>query len=118
MMAKAGRLEAMDVRRAELEVEYGEALLAALRATAAGAWGLFDHNQDRTLRAKVAPVVDNLIELAGTIDSHRARLGMAQFALHQEFLASRGRVASSAAGEPKQARAWLDRLAADPTRRP
>jgi hypothetical protein len=109
-MAKADRLEAMDTRRAALEVEYREALIAALQSTAAGTWGLFDHQQDRRTRIKLAPVVDTLNELADTIDSHRARLGLPPFALHQEFLASRGRVSSSAVGEPKQARAWLDRL--------
>jgi len=113
-MAKADRLEAMDIRRAALEIEYREALIAALHATAAGIWGLFDHQQDRRTRTKLAPVVDNLIELADAIDSHRARLGLPPFALHAEFLASRGRVPSSAVGEPKQARAWLDRLEAAP----
>ena len=111
-MARADRLEAMDIRRAALEVEYREALIDALRATAAGSWGLFDHQQDRRTRATIAPVVDNLIELADAIDSHRDKLGLPPFALHEEFLASRGRVSSSAVGEPKQARAWLDRLEA------
>ncbi len=109
-MARADRLERMDARREGLEADYAEALVAALKATAAGSWGLFDHQQDRATRAKVAPVVDNLCELGEAIDAIRELLSLEPFALHQEFLASRGPVKSSAVGEPKQARAWLDRL--------
>ena len=36
--------------------------------------------------------------------------GLEPFALHEEFEASRGPVASTAPGEPKQAKAWLARL--------
>jgi hypothetical protein len=111
-LAKADRLEGMDIRRGELEAEYSQALIAALRATAAGSWGLFDQQQDRRTRAKMAPVIENLSEIAETVDSLRERLGMAPFDLHREFLASRGPVGPSAVGEPKQARAWLERLGA------
>lgn len=109
-MAKADRLERLDARRGELEAEYLETLIAALQVAAAGSWGLFDHNQDRWTRAKVAPVVENLCELGRTIDSLREQLSLEAFGLHQEFLASRGPVASSAVGEPKQAQAWLGKL--------
>lgn len=109
-MAKADRLERVDVRRVELEAEYHDALVAALRDTAAGAWGLFDHQQDRRTRIKLAPVVDGLIETGDEIARLREQLGMKVFALHREFLAARGPVASSAVGEPKQAQAWLARL--------
>jgi len=109
-MAKADRLERLDIRRGELEAEYLEALIAALQVTAAGVWGLFDHNQDRWTRANAAPVVENLCDLAQTIDSLRDQLLLEPFELHQEFLASRGPVASSAVGEPKQAQAWLEKL--------
>jgi hypothetical protein len=109
-MAKADRLERLDVRRAELETDYREALVAALRTTAGGAWGLFDHQQDRRTRIKLAPVVDGLIETGDAIATLREQLGMEPFALHREFLAARGPVASSAVGEPKQAQAWLARL--------
>src|SRR5688572_446970 len=99
-MAKADRLERMDIRRTELEAEYREALIAALKVTAAGTWGLFDHNEDRHARAQAAPVVENLDEIAEAIDKMRETLSMAPFDLHQEFLASRGKVSSSAVGEP------------------
>jgi hypothetical protein len=111
-MAKAERLERLETRRIELEADYLAALIAALQTTAAGTWGLFDHQQDRKTRAKIAPVVDNLTELGEAIDHAREQLGLEPFDLHQQFLASRGRVASSAVGEPKQARAWLDKLGA------
>jgi hypothetical protein len=100
----------MDSQRDALEAEYKEALIAALQSTAAGNWGLFDHNKDRAARAKVAPVIENLTELGETIDGMREQLSMEQFALHQEFLKSRGPVSSSAVGEPKQAQAWLKAL--------
>lgn len=109
-MAKADRLERLDTRRAELEGEYEEMLVAALQTAAAGSWGLFDHNKDRAARARVAPVVAALTETAEEIDAMRDQLGLEPFALHQEFLASRGPVPSSAPGEPKQARAWLERM--------
>ena len=110
-MAKINRLERMDTRRAELEIEYRAALIAALQVTAAGQWGLFGHNKDKQARAKAAPLVDGLTELADEIDDLRDQLDMEPFALHAEFLAARGPVSSHAVGEPKQAQAWLDRLA-------
>lgn len=109
-MAKADRLERLDIRREELEGEYLAALVAALHHTASGVWGLFDHNKDRAARARAAPVVENLSEIGQAIDGIRVQLGLEPFALHREFLASRGPVASSKVGEPKQAQAWLDRL--------
>jgi hypothetical protein len=110
-MAKADRLAKLDDRRSELEAEYSAALVDALRVTASGTWGLFDHNGDRKTRAAVAPVIENLEEIAQAIDKAREQLAMPVFELHREFLASRGWVGSHAVGEPKQAQVWLDRLA-------
>lgn len=110
-MAKADRLARLDARRAELEAEYMAALVAALRTTAAGKWGLFDHKGDRWTRAAFAPVVDNLNELGETIDAARDQLGLPPYGDHWQFVASRGPVGPEAMGEPKQAQAWLDRLA-------
>lgn len=109
-MARADRLERQEARRVELEAEYTAALVAALQMTAAGTWGLFGHQQDRNARARAEPILAELNDLAETIDAARGQLLMEPFALHQEFLAARGKVASNAVGEPKQARAWLDRL--------
>lgn len=110
-MAKADRLERLDIRREELEGEYTAALIAALRVTAAGKWGLFDHTADRSARAAAAPVIAELDELAEAIGKLRDQLSLPEFALHPQFLAARGKPAASAVGEPKQAQAWLARLA-------
>ncbi len=111
-MAKADRLSRLDANRLVLEAEYTDALVAALRIAASGKWGLFDHNKDRAARATIAPVIENLGEIGEAIDKARAQLGMPQFELQQEFLAARGPVGPQAVGEPKQARAWLDRIEA------
>ena len=109
-MAKADRLERLDNRRAELEEEYLAALISALQRSAAGSWGLFGHNKDRASLAKWAGPTEELCDLGQHIDKMRDDLGLEPFALHQEFEASRGAVPSTAPGEPRQARAWLDRL--------
>ena len=56
-----------------------------------------------------------LVALGEEIDAARAALGIEPFALHVEFLAARGPVSAQAPGEPKQAKAWLARLAAEET---
>ena len=40
----------------------------------------------------------------------RETLGLERFPLHEQFEAARGPVPSTAPGEPKQAKAWLERL--------
>lgn len=109
-MAKADRLDRLDTRRIELEAEYREALIAALRVCAAGKWGLFAHTNDRKVQAALAPVLDELAELGEAIDKARDTLGLPEYPLQQEFLAARGPVSAEAVGEPKQAQAWLARL--------
>lgn len=112
-MAKADRLERLDRTRAEMEAEYLTALTDALRVTAAGKWGLFDHVPDKKTRAAIAPVIAHLEDLAESIGEAREQLAMEPFTLHAEFLAARGKPSPQAVGEPKQAQAWLDKLAAD-----
>jgi hypothetical protein len=114
-MAKADRLARLDERRLELEAEYRSTLIVALERTAAGTWGLFGHvPNDRHAREKAAPDVAQLNDLAEAIDEARERLALEPFALHAEFRAAQGKPRSpSAVGEPKQARAWLDRIAAE-----
>lgn len=109
-MARADRLERAERLRLLLEGEYRQHLVAALQNTAAGEWGLFDHRQDRDARARIAPVIERLSDLAEEIGEQRDLLMMEPFALHAEFMADRGPVKSNAVGEPKQARAWLARL--------
>ncbi|TGX55622.1 hypothetical protein E5A73_00320 [Sphingomonas gei] len=110
-MARGERLARLDERRLELEAEYTVELIAALQATASGKWGLFDHNGDRWTRVAIAPVIDRLGEIGEAIDKARAQLDLQPFELQQQFLAARGKPGPQAVGEPKQARAWLDRLA-------
>ena len=109
-MARADRLERLDAQRVALEAEYLASLTEALRATAAGKWGLFGHNEQPSKTASMSAEVENLIELGEAIGSMRERLMLEPFTLHSKFLASRGRVKSDAVGEPKQAQAWLDQL--------
>ena len=113
-MAKADRLERLDKLRTALEAEYTAALIAALRVAAAGNWGLFEHTADRAARAATAPVIAELDDLAQAIAKLRNQLNLPEFALHPEFMAARGKPAASAVGEPKQAQAWLARLAPAP----
>lgn len=112
-MSRADRLERIEMRREELEAEYRLALVEALRKTAAGSWGLFGHTKDRAMHAKWAPAVTDLCDRGEEIDQLRDQLGLEPFALHAEFEASRGPVRSNAPGEPKQAKAWLERLGED-----
>ncbi len=109
-MARADRLERLDKRRSELEADYLAALIEALEVTASGKWGLFDHNADKIMRAATAPIIKNLTELADEISQAREQLFMEPFTLHDEFMAARGKPGAHAVGEPKQARAWLERL--------
>jgi len=110
-MAKADRLERLDIRRSDLEAEYRQVLIEALRVTASGKWGLFNHNDDRSARSAVAPTIDHLNELGEAIDAAREQLAMPPFELQQRFLKSRGPVSAHAVGEPRQAQEWLERLA-------
>ena len=110
-MGRIDRLERLDQRRADLEVEYRATLLAALERTAAGKPGLFNRRADKRERAAVAPVVDELRELGEAIDALREQLMIEPFALHRDFFDARGPVAPSAVGEARQAKQWLERLA-------
>lgn len=112
-MAKADRLAQLDERRTTMERDYRLLLIAALERCAAGRWGLFAHNRDRQLTALWAPAIEELTELADDVDEIRKRLGLSSFDLHAEFMASRGPVDPSAVGEPKQAKAWLAKLAVE-----
>lgn len=114
-MAKADRLARLDERRGAMEAEYALLLIAGLRLTAAKRLHLFGHRSERAAMAKAAPLIAEITTLGEEIDAVRAQLSIAPFALHREFLASRGPVGAQAVGESKQAQAWLDRLdAKDP----
>lgn len=90
--------------------EYRVVLTRALTDCAAGCWGIFGQNEH--LRGNEKPAdLDELRDLAGAIDRLRARIGDVPFALHEEFEAARGPVDPNAPGEPKLAKAWLEKLA-------
>ncbi len=112
-MAKIDRLERLDSRRADMEIEYRTLLVTALERAASGKPGLFNHRADKREQAAVAPVIEELRELGAAIDALRDQLMIEPFALHRAFFDARGPVGPSAAGEAKQARQWLDRLAAE-----
>ena len=109
-MARADRLERLDAQRLEAEAGYETVLIEALHRAAAGSWGLFGHTQDRARVAKWGPTVTDLCDRGEDIARMRNTLELEPFALHQGFKASRGPVPANAPGEPKQARAWLERL--------
>jgi len=109
-MAKADRLAKLDDARIALEAEYLELLIIALKETAAGRRGLFEHKKDKGVREKAAPMIDAIDELGADINRMRETLDIEPFPLHREFELSRGPVKSSAVGEPKQAQAWLEKL--------
>ena len=93
----------------EMEREYQKVLRRALTNCASGRWGLFGHNEH--LRASGAPPeLGELRELAEGINRIRARFGEVSYPLHEELEAARGRAGPNAPGEPRQARAWLERL--------
>ena len=83
-MAKGDRLARLDAQREEMETDYREALIAALRTTAAGKWGLFDHRKDRVARAAAAPVVAQLTEMGEEIDEAREQLGLPPTPYHPD----------------------------------
>ncbi|MFM5954528.1 MAG: hypothetical protein ACKOPE_09545 [Novosphingobium sp.] len=112
-MSRADRLERLDAQRLDLEAGFERLLVDALRRAAKGSWGLFAHTSDKWSRKTWEPTVTELGELGDQIDQMRASLSLDPFPLYAEFLASRGPVASNAPGEPKQAKAWLERLGID-----
>ncbi len=109
-MSRADRLERLDNQRLGDELQFEELLVAALRDAARGSAGLFGHKPDKFTRKAWDPRITELTELGEQIDDMRATLGLEPFALFAEFLASRGPVAATAPGEPRQAKAWLERL--------
>jgi hypothetical protein len=94
----------------ELERQYRTLLSRALTDCAGGRWGLFGHNEHLHSYGVPSELAE-LRELAHAINRLRARIGEGLFPLHEEFEAARGRADANALGEPKQAQAWLQRLA-------
>lgn len=104
------KAERLSQQLAELEREYRDVLTTALQECADGRWGLFGHNEHLHPSAGSSKV-DDLRELAASINRLKARLGENLFPLHEDFEAARGRADANDPGEPKQAKTWLERLA-------
>lgn len=106
-----------DRRLAALEAHYRTTLIAALERCAAGAIGLFGHN-DYALRNHPAladrlrpPELDELLSVGDEITGLRVRLGYPdRFGLHERLLLMRRPPDANAPGEAKQARMWLHEL--------
>ncbi len=97
-------------RLEELEESYRSILIKALTDCAGGRWGLFGQNEHLWSREKPEEL-EELRELARSIDRIRASIGEEPFELHRKFEAARGRAGANDPGEPRLARAWLQLLA-------
>jgi hypothetical protein len=106
-------LRPSESRRLEaLEADYRAILTHALRACAAGEWGLLGANDDTVGAERWRPqVVDELIALGQDIDALRHRDGLPRHELHRRFVEERARRGGNMPGEPKRATAWLTELA-------
>jgi hypothetical protein len=102
------RARHIDQQLEDLERQYRSVLERALIGCAGGDWGLFGHNEH--LGASPPAELSELETLAQAMNRLRSQRGEGPFPLHQEFEAARGRVDANAPGEPRQARAWLQRL--------
>lgn len=108
-MSKAERIS----QRIEgLEAEYLIQLTAALSECAGGRWGLFGQNEHLGNWWHTEKL-EELRDLADSINVLRDRIGEAPYELHAEFEAARGRGDSNQVGEPKLAQHWLSMLEAD-----
>jgi len=101
---------AAEARLQVLEAEYLTTLRAALVRCEGGLWGLFGQNERSAPKLRSADA-DGLFELAEQIDAARQALGWESFALHERFLAMRGRGDGNRPGEPKLARSLLAEIA-------
>ena len=104
------KLERLSLQVDELERQYRAILTKALTDCTSGRWGLFGHNEHHDAYRGPDELAE-LRELAQGINQLRARISEGPFPLHEEFEAARGPAGANAPGEPKQAQAWLERLA-------
>tara|TARA_B100001057_G_C22498783_1_gene813193 strand:+ start:373 stop:699 length:327 start_codon:yes stop_codon:yes gene_type:complete len=107
-MSKAERISQ---RIERLEAEYRIQLIAALSECAGGRWGLFGQNEHLGNWWHTEKL-DELRNLADSINVLRDRLGESPYQLHEEFEAARGMDDSNQVGEPKLAQEWLSMLEA------
>ena len=119
-MSKESRRVKLEKDLALLESTFRARLLAALRACAAGHWGLFGRNNDVLEGAYgsnhkyISNEAQDLLSLGGKIDDLRARLGYTEgYALYGRFLAARNDRSPNTIGEPKQAQRFLDEISSE-----
>lgn len=97
-------------RLEQMEADYAAKLRTALKACAAGSWGLFGHNErNGDVRHRPA-IVDKLLTEGEAINRKRVKLGLPPYTLHEEFVSVRGPKDPNAPGEPKVALTWLGKL--------
>ncbi|HRO32556.1 MAG TPA: hypothetical protein PLQ03_04005 [Brevundimonas sp.] len=107
------RHDRTEIRLAALEAEYRSLLIPALRACAAGRWGLLnDVDPADPVMARLRPPEAEALEALGDrIASLRLTLGVAEaFPLHQRLMHERGLRGDNIPGEPRRARLWLTEL--------
>jgi hypothetical protein len=104
-----GKAERRSQQLDRMEAEYRSKLRDALQKCAEGEWGLFGQN-DHLGCNQSSGALDDLRDTAASVNALRQRLGEPSYALHDEFEAARGRDDSNQLGEPRLAKAWLERL--------
>jgi hypothetical protein len=118
-MTKATRRAKVEQDLRLLELAFEEQLIEALRACAAGHWGLFGQNDEALQRAFTPKVAARLIPtdaqellaMGSKIEQLRGELGYATgFPLYERFEAARSMRGSNTFGEPKLAQQLLDEL--------
>ena len=103
------KVERISNRIEQLEGEYRSNLIAALSECAKGRWGLFGHNEHLGNYWQTEKL-DELRDLADSINALRRRIDEVPYPLHDEFEAARGGGDPHQVGEPKLAQRWLERL--------
>jgi hypothetical protein len=114
-VSRASRRDKDQGELEHLEARFRERLVGALRACAAGRWGLFGRNDPAVPRptvrhtARVPPTdAGALLELGEEIDALRSSLGYPdKNALHARLKAYRRLRAENAPGEPRLAQQFL-----------
>ncbi len=120
-MSRATRRDKAEGELEHLEARFWERLIVALRACAAGQWGLFGQNDAAYKRAfgrnavrTIPAEVGELLELGDEIDALRSSLGFPDGnALYARLKSYRKRPAANASAEPRLARQLLAALEAD-----
>lgn len=107
------RVERLERKLRLLEADYRKVLVKALTECAEGRWGLFGQNEHLDV-GHLPKALEELRALARVIDEIRLQIGDVPFPLHLEFESARGRGDENAIGEPRLARAWLERLGGGP----